>query len=450
MEMKDLNIRRIFWAEIKNEIKQANHEFYSLVEEINPGEEYPLYLLQFPYGDLIGDNISQFIPLKNGDYIRLNDPNLPSEILKDLGYGKSNSPMGIILDKHFELFVDLKSKNTILPFRVQKPGDFLNYTRILNISHDFNYAPNGVLSMTSGTRSSFVLPSIGCSIKFSKMCRSLKLQLPKPDSIYNHHALFKSLLNSPTIMNNWCSSLIYFSEIWINNIKNHADWHKIQKYFFKLFSQKSQYPNNLIHYNTAYSLLLEKNNLKPNPYLFDTFKHLINIMLGEVPGFSPAVTENDLPLGILQQIFVSSYGFVNTIPTIMTPSTFEIRQKNSEPIYYSLQIPTTSSFSPKSKNSSVMVDLRELQYLYTKLKHELIKDNDFCSNTIIQYAFQNLELSFYHNYKDIDCVIDQAKNLTSADDRYNFITDNTQNTHMQVADDAKFFRGCVKISWGRN
>lgn len=445
MELDDIDVKKVYWDEIKNDVKKANFEFYEIVEAIHPGSDCPLYLLQFPYGELIGDHISQFLPLTKGGYIRLNDPQIPNELLKHLGYGKNDSPLGMILDKNFEIYVDLKNKKTTLPFRVQKPGDFLNYVRTLNINHELNYAPNGVLSMVSGARTTFVLPSIGCSNKFSKMCRTLKMREPKPTISYEHHSLFRAVLNQAA--SPWRASLIYFSETWIDNIKKNVDWYPLQKFFFKLLTKKSQYYVNLHHYNTAYSLILEKTNLKPNPYLFDTFKHLIDIMVGETPGFAPTTHENNLPLELLQQILIDAYGLKHVVPTIISPDVFNINYRGSLPIYYSLQIPTIRSYSPKSKNSSVMVDMRELQFLFSRISNELIKDNDYCSNTIIQFAFQNLSFSFFHNSNDIDGTVGQARNIIVGDQRYLYIAGSEPNAKIPSAEDAKFFRGCVKISW---
>ncbi len=79
-----------------NEVKQINFEFFQIVEDINPGDDCALYGVDIPYGELVGDHISQFLPLKSGGFTRLTDPNLPCSIINDLGYGKDNSPIGFV------------------------------------------------------------------------------------------------------------------------------------------------------------------------------------------------------------------------------------------------------------------------------------------------------------------------------------------------------------------
>ncbi|WP_040916823.1 hypothetical protein [Legionella tunisiensis] len=89
---------KVGWTDIKHEIKEANPEFYSLINKINPPDTYPLFVATFPYGVLIGDDRSQFLPINN-QLIRINESILPKDIERHLGYGKMGSPMGMVLRK---------------------------------------------------------------------------------------------------------------------------------------------------------------------------------------------------------------------------------------------------------------------------------------------------------------------------------------------------------------
>ncbi|MBI2785432.1 MAG: hypothetical protein HYX60_03645, partial [Legionella longbeachae] len=157
--MTHIGTKKVYWKEIKEKIKEANIEFFNLVDKLNPGLDFPLYELNFPYGEIIGDEISQFIPLHDLGLVRLSDPQIPPDINKHLGYGRNSSPMGMILTKRFEWYVDLPKKNVTLPIMIQKPGDFFSYTRVIDIKNKFNYSPMGVLSAISGARSIFMIPS---------------------------------------------------------------------------------------------------------------------------------------------------------------------------------------------------------------------------------------------------------------------------------------------------
>ncbi len=439
-----IGTRKVYWHEIKDKIKNANFEFYTLVDRLNPGVDFPLYILNFPYGELIGDEHSQFLPLENGTLFRLNDPRLPNELNLHLGYGKSSSPLGMIIDKQFEWYVDLPQKKLTLPVRIQSPGEFFSYTRIVDVQSKFNYSPMGVLSAISGGRSIFMLPSIGCQSRITKLCRDLKIKTKPPGSLYEHFNLFKTILNCPEIDKSWYSSLIYFSENWIHHIKNDPDWFDVRRYFYTIFAKAAMYLRHIPHYQTAYSLLLETTNQKPNPYLFDSFKHLIDIMTGETPGFSPQMNHDLLPLEILQDVFLNSYGLKHQLPTIMGPSYFKINSDKPLPVYYSLQYPTTRSFSPNSRKSSIMEAMREFKDICVDMLSELIKDNHFCSNTIIQHIAQNIEISFFHNSNDIDGLISNVGELLKADQR--FYPSLTNGEALLPAEDSKFFRGCIRIA----
>jgi hypothetical protein len=439
MMISDLRIQRVSWDEVKDAIQNINSEFFNIVQNIKLNRECSLYLVEFPYGNLIGDHISQFLPVKSGEYIRLTDEGIPQFIKKDLGYGINNSPIGMVVKKKIELFIDLPEKKMVLPHMVLSPGEFFSYNHILDIEKSINYAPNGILYAMSGARSCFLLPSINCENKFSRLCRGLGLKIKRPINIYEQNNLFKQVLESNQINNAWASSIIYFSEEWVKNINENPEWYSLKQYFHSMNTRRTLFPLNVTHYNTAFSLLLEKMNFNPNPYVFDTFKHIVQIMCGQIPGLSPLVDEEFLPLNDLHHIFQEYYGFNEIFPTIMGPSLFDPFAKSPHPIYYSLQIPTTSSFSPKSKKTSVMVELKELFDLCETLLTELKCDKGFCANTIIQYIAKYLSISFHHNSQDIDNIILPVDSIIESDARF-------ANKNKQLAsENGKFFRGCVKI-----
>lgn len=45
-------------------------------------------------------------------------------IMKDLGYGQNSLPLGMILDKQMEYFLDLKNQKLTMPIKVYRPGEF--------------------------------------------------------------------------------------------------------------------------------------------------------------------------------------------------------------------------------------------------------------------------------------------------------------------------------------
>lgn len=435
---------KIYWNDIKLEIQKINPAFFKAVETVSPGSDHPIYLLKFPFGELLGDEVSQFIPFDKNEYLRLTDPCLPSELKKDLGYGAGGSPLGMLLDKNLEWFVDLPYKGITIPMALQQPGTFFSYTKVLDLDTPYNYSPMGLMSLISGARSIFFLPSIGHNIKLTKLKRALEVKCKPPMKLYEHFDIFKTILSSKHLDNNWSSSVLYFSEPWIHDIRNNPEWYEIQKYFYKNYAESGMFLRSLPKYNLSLSLILDKLSQRSNLYLLDTFRHLLFIMSGEMPGFSPQVNESLCPVEIIQDCFIKYYGLKDTVPTIIGPSVFNPSNPKSPPVYYSLQFPTSNSFSPKPQKSSLMTDLRTLAETSSEILSELSKDNEVCSNTIIQNISRDLNVSFFHNSNDIDQIITPISNILLSDNRFSHLKTN-KNSPQPPSKDGKFFRGCVQI-----
>ena len=87
------------WDKVRERVQKVEPDFAAIVDEINPGKEFPLFLAYYPYGVLAGDQVSIFLPSVAGGSFRLNDPSLSPDIKKHLGYGHDGAPLGLILEK---------------------------------------------------------------------------------------------------------------------------------------------------------------------------------------------------------------------------------------------------------------------------------------------------------------------------------------------------------------
>lgn len=434
--------KKLYWNDVKDEFHIINPDLYQLIEPLSDKDDLPLYLCTFSWGELIGDEKSQFIPQEDGTTIKLSLDSLSYDYKENLGYGAQNSPVGMFFRNNFEWFIDLPEKKLTLPYRIYTPGDFFAYTKILGVTNDFNYAPMGIFKGTAGARSCFMLPPVSYKKKLDKMFSSLKVRGKQPTSLYDHNNLFQKILSSPEIKSNWSASILYFSEGWIRNIQNSKGWSEVKNYFFRLKSKNSSYRFNAPIYNAAYSLTLEKINRKPNPYLFDTFKHIIDIASGEVPGFAPQTESNLIPINELQRAFVDFYGLEYS-PTLLAPQHFNLSNILTSPCYYSLNFPTTFSFSPSSAKLTRTAEMRDFIDIYEDLKDSLCSSNSFCSDTIIEYIFNKINFSFYHTSENEDNRISPVINIINNDPSFS----HKQYSNMRNNLDAPFFKGCVKINF---
>lgn len=436
---------KVSWADVRKRVAKVEPDFTSIVDELNPDSSFPLYLAYYPYGDLKGDTQSTFLPLRNGGYFRLSDTNAPKDIIKNLGYGKNSAPLALLLENNMELFIDLQEDRITIPRALYTPGAFFPLARILSRNNSRTYAPNGVLTLTSGARSTFLLPNIGCAINHSNLQRDFNVQNPPPKSLYDHWHVFKEIINSGVINCDWKSCLIYFSQKWLDKLESDKAWLKLKLYLHELAWLNYEYVRNHFYYDIAFSVIQKKRNLKPNPYLVDTAKHLFTTAIGAAPGYAPACNNEALPVDTLQKAYIESYGLKKYYPTIVQPKHFSFENEKT-PIYYSLHHPSTHVFSPKSRKiSSTLSEMRELEHIMRIFSYELAKENAMCSDTIICNIAKNVEFNYYHNKTDRHRVIQSASKIISIDKRFNYIGDRDKLSGATFACDAPFVRGCISI-----
>jgi hypothetical protein len=434
------------WESVRIRVSKVAPEFAKLVDSLSPNKTFSLYLAYYPYGDFKGDTVSTFLPKIDGSNYRITDPCAPKDVINNLGYGSTSSPFGMLLEKKLEYFIDLKDLGITIPWKIYSPGAFFPLHRVLQSNSDRVYTPNGLLTAVSGTRSAFMLPKIGCLTNHLMLQRSFNVQSHPPKSLYEHWNIFKGIINSDISNCNWRSCVMYFSKKWVDKINNDKAWYPLKKFLLEMAQGSFEYARNHIYYNIAYSLIQSQRNLKPNPYLTDTACHLFTIALGAVPGYSPACNNDYLPLDTLQSAFVEAYGMKKYIPTIMQPTHFYFENKSSLPVYYSLQCPTTLTFSPKSRKlSSTLFEMRELKHIVTVFNSELVKDSNILSGTVLSEVSKKIDFSYFHNKVDRHNHIQPSSHLITKDNRFNAEYAYSSADDAIFAEDAPFVRGCIRL-----
>lgn len=432
------------WANVRNRVMKVEPTFANIIDELNPDRSFPIYLAYFPYGELIGDIEHSFFPKQKNGVFKLSDPDSPQDLVKHLGYGINSLPMGMVLEKNIEWFIDLKNENISIPWVVYSPGTFFPFSRVLSKRNKHIYVPNNVLSTTSGSRSAFMLPNIGCATKHINLQRDFNVQSPPPKTMYEHWYIFREIISCNDIDCDWRSCLIYFSEKWVDKFHNDKAWLSLKLYLHEWAWRYTEYRRNNIYYDIAFSMIQKKRNLKPNPYLADTAKHLFAIASGVAPGYIPVCNNDALPLSALQKAFVESYDLKKYLPTIMQPVHHNFKN-DTKPIYYSLQNPSTFVFSPKSRKiSSTLFEIRELENIMRVFINELSKDNTMCSDTIVGEIAKYTEFKYFHNEFDRHRVIRPSTEMATLDERFH-CNSTSNNNGASFASDAKFLRGCISI-----
>jgi len=436
---------KVGWSDVREKVFKVEPRFTKIVDELNPDKSLPLYLAYYPYGAVDADTISSLFPDKNGNYYRLTDTNAPKDVVTNLGYSKNNTPLGMVLEKQIECFIDLKNEKITIPWLIYTEGKIFPFTRILqNKKNGRIYAPNGLLSSTAGARSVFMLPNIGCITNHINLQRDFGIESSPPKSLYDHWGVFKEIVQSKVINSDWRCCVLYFSEKWIEKINNDQAWNELKYYLHELAWNQFSYNIYRLNYDAIFSIIQKNRNLKPNPYLADTARHLFATAIGATPGYVPALNDNALPLDVLQKAYIESYDLKKYIPTIMQPMHFSF-EKDTLPIYYSLQNPATHVFSPKSRTvSSTLYEMRELDHIMKVFIKELSKENSLCeSGSVLSKIAKSMRLHYFHNKVDSLRVLKSSAEIINFDNR--FISDN-KNHGAAFACDAPFVRGCISIS----
>jgi hypothetical protein len=155
---------------------------------------------------------------------------------------------------------------------------------------------------------------------------------------------------------------------------------------------------------------------------------------------APALDDTAGPIKRLQQVFTDVYQLDSYAPTIMQPK-YISPGKDSYPIYYFLQNPTTIEFSPKSRAiSNKISDLFDIKYLLDKYFEEILAGNLNLHGTPIFDLPQKVNYDYFHtenkNYRGIRATTDiplEDKAFQNSADR-------------AFPANSPFINGCIRIS----
>ena len=323
---------KLYWKDVRSRVAKVDAKMAELIDQLDPDKKFPLYLAYYPYGATIANPISFYLPHERENKgLELSDPEISKKLMIDLGYAADTLPMGIVLEKSIEYTVNLKGEGT-MPYRVYSPGTFFPFNLILGNKNKMGFSPNGLFTVTSGRQSIFMLPNIGCVTQHAGLQRDFNIQAAAPKKLSEHWQVFSEIVNSPIVESDWRSCLLFFSEPWVKKLANDPTWGTLKLYLYELGWNFFEYQRSRELYHINFSVIQKRRHLKPNPYLTDTAQHLLAIAVGARPGYAPACDENGLPLKLIQNAYVESYGLKKHIPTVMQAEHFNF-EKDTLPSY---------------------------------------------------------------------------------------------------------------------
>lgn len=428
--------KKVFWEEISSEIALINPKLHELIEPLSPGKDYPIYIFNYMYGDLIGDDKGVFFP-QNGKLLTLGEPDTPPELISQLGYGIKTSPLGMILKKSFEWYISDRENNSSYPIHIDKPGDFFNTPHVTGITPQRRYLPNGILSVRSGINSTFILSKIGCK-KQHKALRPFSVSSPAPKDYHDHSAIFREIARSRSFYN-WQSSIAYFSQSWIQSIKNDPAWSKVKDFFFTLESSRKEYSSYTSYYNHIFRAAFDNTNSKASLFVQDTARYCYEILLGEKFGLAPATNEQGIPIDLIREVYRDYYKLDSAV-IIMAPA--KVNNTSRIPVYLSLQHPPFYVYEKNSRGKITrMKEIEQLHkclYSYQKQFSSPMKE---CAGTYLEEVSKLSKFNFYHNQESNHAWMAHPEKILTADPRFSSSSD-----HAPFPSEAPLFTGCIAVS----
>lgn len=429
-------IEKYNWKTIRNLVKKIQPSLFQVIDEIDPPSNCCLYLARYPYGSLIADRGTFNLPNSKGEIVPINHSSISNNLREELGYS-GTIPLGLVTENSIESF--LQAKHRVIPASLKSVGELVSLWRVLE-EDKFSYHLNWTIS--SGARSICMLPKITDTACHKSLKIKYDLKLPVPKELFSHWEIFTHISNHPNFSQPWMSELLFFSNEWFK-YKKDKKWQGFFQYLLDKLWQASAFRRNQVIFDSAFSVAQENKNLKPNPYLADTVKHLVAIGKGAAPAFCPAINDMAAPIKGLQEVYLEDYGLKKYAPVIMHLHHYSSCE--DRPIYYSFQMPTTTIFSPKSRKlSSVMTEMHELKHIMQALISETLEGNLGLEKTPLYHLAKNTAYEYYHSDKDKFFEILPITEIVKIGNL--FTKTSINNDNYLFPEFGPFFRGCISIS----
>lgn len=434
-------IEELTWEEVRHKVAEVSKELADIIDNISPGKEFIVFQVSYPFGAKILDKNQFYLPTRHGSSIPINDHSIDSNLKSKLNY--THPPLGIIVKNKTELFYDRHRKI----FSLAILGAGLE----IGITEHFGWFPP--YTITSGARSIYMLPKISETLSHKKLKKRFEITESSPKHLYDQWQVFAQITNSNNFSSSWLCEVIFLSTKWYESIRRkQGPWLQLATYISQKGWEHSEYSRRKAMLDMVWEVFvrsLNNKDLKFNPYVVDTLKHLIYISTSTIPASSPSIGADEVgPLKTIQKIYEEpcGYGLKEYIATMMQPQYFSMSKKL--PVYYSLQLPTLLESLPKTKKiTSVMDNIRELSEL---LNCFLNNQHQFWSkliigNTPFSNILNNLQIDYFHSdlfaYGDI---IKSSLKMPEFDP--NLIYDPTTGRKGVFASNSSFLKGCVRIT----
>lgn len=435
----------IKWKSIRDVVHKINPDFAKIIDNLDVSDDFILYKARYPFGSMIIDVNKFYLPY-NDKLVPLDDPQIPEELKKLLGYNSYNTgslPLGICLNRSVELYMQ-QSDHRLIPFSLMDKGKIFGLWGSLN--RNISYIAPKVWHMTAGARCIFFLPKITDTPSYKKLCKARSIKLPMPTNLLEQGPLLAQLAKHKDC-SPWFTEMLYFPRNWLEKRDTEA-WANFHLFLHEIAWEGTEHWRNKVVYDYIWDTFvkdLTRRNIKVLPYIVDIVEHLIMIGLGVLPGFAPAIDEEIAPIESFKIDFVDIYGLKHFAPTIMIPK--HLSHLDDKCVYWSLQLPTYFESTPKPrKENSIISDLKEVKNLLERFINAVLDQKiEAVLGTPFYDFIKEIRFDFFHSdIYDLEDGIRPSSEMPIEDK--NLIKCSTKFGRRGFSEISPFVRGCVRIS----
>lgn len=435
-------VEELLWKDVREVVTNTCKELATIIDGLSPTKEYTVFRVRYPFGTKVSDKSQLYLPTSSNASLPMTCNEIESNCKKKLTY--SSLPLGILTKNSAETFYDINKK--VFSLSTLSSGMEIGIGEHLGWSTPY--------SVIAGARSLYMLPKISEALSHKQLRKRFGITESPPKHLHDHWRVFHQIANSDSFPTNWFCEVIFLSNKWAESIKKDAAWSKLASYINQKSWHHFCYSRKKSTLDIAWEIFvrsLSDKDLKSDPYIVDTLKHIMYISTGTLPASAPSTGDDEYgPLKDIQMIYEDTlgYGLNEYLATIMQPQYFSPTNSHSQPVYYSLQLPTLLESLPRTKKiTSVIDNIRELsELLHCFLNHNQEQWSKLTiGNTALTDIINNLQIDYFHG--DMFAYGNTIKSSLKMPEHDQRLKYNPSNSKKRIfASNGSFLKGCVRIA----
>ncbi len=434
-------IQTVYWKTVRNRVAEINPAFAAAVDAVAPGQQFPIYSVTYPFGQMIFDEGILNIPHSNGRWLPLNHADVPVPMKEQLSYRAI--PIGLMLKHSAEVHVDTQDR--IIPLTILSQGTPFGLWEALDPLH--SYFTRLAWCVSSGARSLYLLCKISEATGHRRLKQAFGVRSPMPKRLRDQWAIFREITQHEDFPSPWASQVLFFSKPWFEQLTTDSAWIMLKNYCYETVWQQSMFwraEATLDLVWQSFAAKLNEANVKCGAYHLETLKHLVRMGVGALPLFVAADAKESLgPVQGLQQVLVDCYGLKDYIPTFIQPARFAMERPGSIG-YYSINEPTLIESVQRNREIlNIKQVIRDVKQLYERLQVAILEDGLKIENTPIFSLMQSVAMDFFHTDPDPSGQLEVSALLPKED---RLLTEmSPKEEGRRFCESSTFLRGCVRM-----